>query len=219
MQAASVLTFKNLFRIVAGILALLLTANTLTYLNFDFQYGFLRLKQKAIASGWYLPFYYSHILVGGIILIAGLFQLQPLKYWWYKKIHRIGGYIYVIGILCFAAPGALVMSLFIDRGIGVLASFLIQGVLWFYFTAIAFHRIRQRMIIEHQKWMWRSYALTFAAVTLRIYIFLFSWGYNLNQPEAYATLALISWLPNLIVVEFALRTGLIGNKANAKVLS
>jgi hypothetical protein len=70
---------------------------------------------------------------------------------------------------------------------------------------MAFDRIRKRDIMAHRQWMWRSYALTFAAITLRVYIYLTSWKINLGQPEAYATLAWLSWVPNLIAVEIYLR--------------
>ena len=165
---------RYFLKFAALLLVLLLSLNTLTYLNFNFQYSFLRLKQEAIRTGWYLPFYYSHVLTGGLILLAGFFQLQSVSHQRFKKLHHVLGYFYVMGILLFAAPGGLVMSLFINRGPWVLTSFIIQSILWFCFTWIAFSRIRKRKIIEHKNWMWRSYALTFAAVTLRIYILLFS---------------------------------------------
>ncbi len=197
--------FRNVFLGIVVLLALALATNALTYSNFDPQYGFLRLKQQAVATGWYLPAYYSHVLIGGIILMVGFFQLHP-KSIRFRKLHRIGGYIYVMGILFFAAPGGIVMSLFVDRGPWVLASFLLQGSLWFLFTARAFGRIRKKDIAGHRQWMWRSYALTFAAITLRIYIFISSYSYNLSVPQAYATLAWLSWVPNLVLAEIYLRT-------------
>jgi len=193
---------KRLLWIVAFLLTALLAGNALTYLNFDPNYNFLRLKQAAIATGWYLPAYYSHVLIGGIILVTGLFQLHPRSIQQFKRLHRAMGYVYVMGILCFAAPGGLVMSLFIQRGPWVLSSFLLQGTLWFIFTALAFHHIRQRDIPAHRRWMIRSYALTFAAVTLRLYVLASSFHYSLNVPQAYATIAWLSWLPNLLVAEF-----------------
>jgi hypothetical protein len=187
-----------------GILILLivsLAANALSYINFNSQYGFLKLKQDAIASGWYLPFYYSHVLIAGLILVAGVFQLHPASRKNFMKTHKVIGYFYVLGILIFAAPGALVMSLFINRGPLVLSSFFLQTVLWFYFTAMAIISIRKGDITAHKQWMWRSYALTFAAVTLRVYIFFVSWSIDLGQPVAYAILAWLSWIPNLLLVE------------------
>jgi hypothetical protein len=199
-------TTKKVFYFLVVILAVLLAGNALSYINFDSHYGFLRLKQEAIATGWYLPFYYSHVLIGGLILVIGLFQLHPSSIKKFKRLHRISGYVYVMGILFLAAPGGLVMSLFIGRGPLVLASFIIQAVLWFCFTAVAFNKIKNRQIEEHRQWMWRSFALTFAAITLRVYIFFVSWSYDLSQPTAYATLAWLSWVPNLVIVEFYLRT-------------
>lgn len=193
---------KNIGLGIVLLLAVSLAFNALSYINFDSGYGFLRLKQQAIATGWYLPFYYSHVLIGGIILVTGLFQLHPLSQKKFRRMHRALGYFYVMGILFFAAPGGLIMSLFIGRGPLVLASFLLQSVLWFYFTAMAFDRIRKRDVIAHRNWMWRSYALTFAAITLRVYIFFVSWSYDLHQPQAYATLAWLSWVPNLLVAEW-----------------
>jgi hypothetical protein len=110
-----------------------------------------------------------------------------------------------MGILFFAAPGGLVMSLFINRGPWVLASFVVQASLWFYCTAMAFDRIRKKDIAAHRRWMWRSYALTAAAITLRVYIFICSYQVDLSQPRAYATLAWLSWVPNLLVAELYLR--------------
>ena len=190
------------------LLAVLLAVNALSYANFDTHYGFLKLKQQAIASGWYLPAYYSHVLISGLILVAGFFQLFPASSSRFRRVHRMLGYFYVMGILFFAAPGALGMSLFIGRGPWVLSSFVLQGVLWFWFTAVAFREIRKKNIAAHKRWMWRSYALTFAAITLRVYIFIISRDVDLSQPEMYAALAWGSWVPNLVFVEmFVIRGG------------
>lgn len=196
-----------------------LAVNALSYVNFDSDYGFLKLKRDAIASGWYLPFYYSHVLIAGLILVAGLFQLHPASRSRFSKAHKLVGYFYVMGILLFSAPGALVMSLFINRGPMVLASFILQSLLWFYFTAMAFQRVRTGDIAAHREWMWRSYALTFAAVTLRVYIFFVSWSYDLSQPTAYATLAWLSWVPNLLIVEVFINRSFVFSKKQNLLLN
>jgi uncharacterized membrane protein YozB (DUF420 family) len=200
MELALTFVRRTLYFVVIA-LVFSLAYNAVSYINFDPDFGFLRLKEKAIATGWYLPFYYSHVLIAGIILVVGLFQVYPDSHTKFKNVHRIAGYVYVMGILFFAAPGGLVMSLFIDRGPWVLTSFLLQSVLWFYFTATAFNKIRRGDITAHQHFMWRSYALTFAAITLRIYIFFTSWSVDLSQPSSYAALAWLSWVPNLFFVE------------------
>jgi hypothetical protein len=57
----------------------------------------------------------------------------------------------------------------------------------------------------HQAMMYRSFALTLAAITLRVYIIFFSYNFNLAQPSSYATLAWLSWVPNLLIAEYIIR--------------
>lgn len=193
------------FRIAGFILlfalAIPLAWNALTYINFDFAYGFLKLKQKAIATGWYLPAYYSHVLIAGIILVAGIFQLHDGWRRRWPHIHKSLGKVYVFGVLLFAAPGGLVMSFFIERGTLVFLSFIFQSIAWLVCTYLAFSAIRRLDIVSHRNWMWRSYSLTLAAITLRVYVFFGSWSFDLGQPIAYATIAWLSWVPNLLICE------------------
>jgi len=115
------------------------------------------------------------------------------------------GKIYVMGILFFAAPGGLIMSLFILRGPWVLTSFLIQCSLWIVFTYQAFAAIRKGQIEQHRQWMLRSFSLTLAAITLRLYVFITSWSLDLSHPGAYALIAWLSWGLNLLICEWYLR--------------
>jgi uncharacterized membrane protein YozB (DUF420 family) len=190
----------RLFACLIVLLGVALSLNSLKYLNFDPTYGFLRLKQSAVATGWYLPAYYSHVVISAVILLIGFFQVSNIGRKW-VRLHRFLGRAYVFGILLLAAPGGLVMSLFINRGPWVLTSFLLQVTLWFLFTSIALNRILQRDVTAHREWMWRSFALACAAITLRIYIYIFSFSTDLSQPGAYAMIAWASWVGNLVIVE------------------
>jgi uncharacterized membrane protein len=197
--------FKNAWLLLLLLLAVPLAFNALSYINFDSSYGFLQLKKQAIETGWYLPAYYAHVLAAGIILLIGIFQIHPTIGLRWRKIHRTLGKVYVGGILFFSAPGGLIMSLFIGRGPWVLTSFMLQCSLWFICTYLAYYRIREGDIQAHRQWMLRSYALTLAAITLRVYVFFSSWSFDLAQPAAYATIAWLSWVPNLLICEVYLR--------------
>ncbi|MDN5286973.1 MAG: putative rane protein [Mucilaginibacter sp.] len=192
----------RLLRYFAFFWILILSLGTFVqYLNFKHDTVFLSFKQAAIKTGWYMPAFYCHIFGSSIILIAGFFQFSK-KVYNNRPLHKALGKLYIFGVLFFAAPGAYVMTLFINRGKGVFASFLIQNTLWVAFTLSAFLLIKNSKVNAHVKMMRRSYALAFAAVTLRFYIWLFTvLGNGVNFENNYLIIAFLSWVPNLLLVE------------------
>ena len=96
--------------------------------------------------------------------------------------------------LAFFATGGLLASL----GFGGLA------LSWLFSTTKAFLLIREKKINEHEDWMTRSYALTFAAVTLRIWLPL-SQILQLPFIPAYIAISWLCWVPNLMVAEWIVR--------------
>ena len=74
------------------------------------------------------------------------------------------------------------------------------------FRRLAWHLARARRFDEHRRWMIRSFALTFAAVTLRLQIPVSQiLGYDFM--ESYRIIAWSAWVPNLILAEMYLRRG------------
>jgi hypothetical protein len=58
--------------------------------------------------------------------------------------------------------------------------------------------------MQHRRWMIRSFALTAAAITLRMYlplVFVFHWPFSI----AYPAIAWLCWIPNVVAVEMYLR--------------
>lgn len=192
---------KLTLRSIALFWIVALVAGTLQYLSFKSDTGFLQLKQFAVKTGWYLPGFYCHIFGSSVILLSGFFQFSK-KVYQNRSLHKLLGKIYVFGVLFFAAPGAYIMTAFIHRGSGVCISFLIQNTLWVLFTLYAWLYIKKGRITPHIHMMRRSYALAFAAITLRFYIFLFSvFGSGVNFNNNYLIIAFLSWVPNLLLAE------------------
>ncbi|HEY2581466.1 MAG TPA: DUF2306 domain-containing protein [Mucilaginibacter sp.] len=183
------------------LVAVLCLGTLLQYSSFKHRSAFLEIKQVAVKTGWYLPAFYCHIIGSSIILLAGFFQFSK-KVYNNRPLHKALGKLYVFGVLFFAAPGAYVMTLFINRGKWVFASFFLQNTLWVIFTLSAWMLVKNGQINEHVKMMRRSYALAFAAVTLRFYIWLFTvFGNGVGFENNYIIIAFISWVPNLLLVE------------------
>lgn len=198
----------RILRYFAFFWVLILCAGTLVqYWDFNHDSYFLHIKEAAVKTGWYLPAFYCHIIGSSVILLAGFFQFSK-KVYNNKVLHRALGKLYVFGVLFFAAPGAYVMTLFINRGTGVFISFLLQNTLWVVFTLAAFLLVKNGRIDDHIKMMNRSYALAFGAVTLRFYIWLFTvLGNGVNFHNNYLIIAFLSWVPNLILAEVINRYG------------
>jgi len=183
-------------------IVLLCAGTFFQYYDFKNNSTFLQIKQAAVKTGWYLPAFYCHIIGSSIILIAGFFQFSKMVYN-NRALHRVLGKLYVFGVLFFAAPGAYIMTLFVNRGTGVFISFLLQNTLWVAFTLAAWQLVKNGRIDSHIKMMRRSYALAFGAVTLRFYIWLFTvLGSGVGFENNYLIIAFLSWVPNLLVAEW-----------------
>jgi hypothetical protein len=192
----------KLLRYLALVWILILSLGTFyLYGSFNSNQGFLLLKQYAIKTGLYLPAFYAHIFGSSLILLVGFVQFSKRVYS-NKPLHRTLGKVYVLGVLLFSAPGAYVMTFFINRGTGVFISFLLQNTLWIIATAAAWRYAIKADIPQHVCMMRRSYALAFAAVTLRFYIWLFTvLGNGVGFENNYLIIAFLSWVPNLLLVE------------------
>ena len=174
----------------------------LQYYDFKNDSPFLQIKQAAVKTGWYLPAFYCHIIGSSIILLIGFLQFSKRVYQ-NRSLHKTLGKMYVFGVLFFSAPGAYVMTLFINRGPWVTMSFFLQNTLWVIFTLSAWILIKNKKIDDHVKMMRRSYALAFGAVTLRFYIFLFTvFGNGVGFANNYIIIAFLSWIPNLLLAEW-----------------
>ena len=198
-------------KIVFGILAFLavLFGVVLYYHNAVFvlagpDNGFLLTKPEVVRYSAYLPAFYIHIVTGSIVLILGVFQLSKKIRVRYTAWHRAAGRVYIFVILFFTAPSGFVMSLYANGGLPAGFGFALLALLWWFFSWKGFQSARQKRWVAHRAFMMRSYALTFAAVTLRLYSFFFALaGYR--GESIYILVAWLSWVPSLIAMEIYLR--------------
>jgi hypothetical protein len=79
--------------------------------------------------------------------------------------------------------------------------FGVLSCLWLYTGYRAYKHIRAKEIELHRQWMIRNYALTFAAVTLRVWLPISS-IMGIDFKAAYITIAWMCWIPNLLVAQW-----------------
>jgi hypothetical protein len=141
-----------------------------------------------------------HLTGGAVAIAVGAFQLSGRIRQRRIAVHRWFGRLYVFGVL-IGGVASLLLSMRADGGLATRLGFGMLAVLWLGSTGAAYVHIRNRRIELHRAWMLRSYALTFAAVTLRIWLPL-SQIAGIPFQEAYAAIAWLCWVPNLVVVEW-----------------
>jgi len=141
-----------------------------------------------------------HLGGGGVALALGAFQLNAALRARRLRWHRIVGRIYVISVLLGGISG-LRLAIASQGGMIAHAGFAALACAWLFTTTRGFLRIRAGDDIDHRAWMIRSYSLTFAAVTLRIYLPL-SLAAGVPFDIAYPAIAWLCWVPNIIVAEY-----------------
>lgn len=148
---------------------------------------------------------YLHIFGSLTALALGPFQFHSGLRQKRPTLHRWSGRIYLaVGVLIGGGAG-LYISQYAFGGSFAKAGFAVLAILWLYTGLKAYLAIRQKNFQEHQKWMIRNFSLTFAAVTLRIYLPV-SMVSGIEFSVAYPIIAWLCWVPNLIFAEWRYNT-------------
>jgi uncharacterized membrane protein len=157
--------------------------------------------------------FYLHIGFGGLALLLSPLQFARRLRTRAPRVHRVTGRI-IVASIAIAGVGGLVLAPHSLAGPVGTAGFGLLAVLWVTFAATAFRAIRRRDIATHQRWMIRTFPLTYAAVTLRLWLFvLMAIQTDLAGVDpgtaferAYLIVPFLAWVPNLLVAERYLAT-------------
>jgi hypothetical protein len=150
-----------------------------------------------------------HIFFGSIALLTGILNFNTRIMEPGEKIHKIFGRFYVVSIY-FSGISGLVLATDSAGGIVGNFGFFSLGILWLTTTTIAFYKIIKFDIRAHRIWMIRSFALTLAAVTLRIWlplliVIVIIIGIEDPFLVVYPIISFLCWVPNIIIAEYLLR--------------
>jgi len=176
---------------------------TFKYIPFKTDVAFLQIKQtEVLTNKYYIYFFYMHVYSAIFALLAGFTQFNINFLEKYPRYHKLLGKVYVYIVLFFATPSGIYIGLYANGGLISKISFVLLGFFWFYFTVKGILSIKKKHLINHQKYMYRSFALAFSAITLRLWKVILV---NLFHPypiDLYQIIAWLGWIPNLILIEF-----------------
>lgn len=199
------LFLKSGWFIITAFSVFLFSITTLYFVYYDNpSYNFLGKKQEVVFNVFWRTAFYIHITGGMLALIIGPFQFVKRLRNKFLKIHRTIGKVYLGAILFMAAPSGLFMAFYAEGGNWGIIGFTLMALAWLFTTYMAYETIRKKNVEAHKRWMVRSFALTFAAVTLRLYVPIASAWFHVSGPLVETTSAWVSWLPNLVVAELLL---------------
>jgi len=144
-----------------------------------------------------------HAAFAAIALLVGPWQFFRSVLFRKRFLHRLLGRIYVSAV-ALGWLASLPLSLHAHTGAAASAGFEALGIAWFMCTLLGFMHVRAGRFFEHRCWMIRSYALTAAAITLRLYIGA-SEVLRIPLGESYPYIAWLCWIPNVLVAEWIIK--------------
>lgn len=143
-----------------------------------------------------------HFFAAGLALLLAPLQLSATVRRW-RALHRLAGWLYLSAILIGGASG-LSLAFNAQGGLASGFGFALLSLLWVGVTVRGVALAVGRDLVGHRRWMCRSVALTYGAVTLRLMLGV-GMALDLSFLAVYITAAWASWLLNLAVCELILR--------------
>ena len=178
------------------------SAYALAYFVPAFKSGFL--TTKPTDNVFWRVVFFTHVGLGATALALGPFQFwrkfRNRRMRWHRRLGKV--YVFAILVGSVAAFGA---AWFASTGWVAAVGFMGLATAWFYTTLRAYQAIRAKKLKAHEQWMYRSYAVTLSAVTLRIILPVEMVVLRLPFSTAYPIVAWLCWVPNLVFVEWWIR--------------
>lgn len=187
-------------RALFAVLSVAVAAYAFWYLFGDFRRGDPFAAQFAI-SGVDVPL---HFFLAGLALLLGPIQLSTALRRRWPALHRLSGWLYA-GSLLVASVSALSLAQHAQGGLPSRMGFTVLALLWPSVTAIGIVHAVRGNFQAHRRWMCRSVALTFAAVTLRLMLGIGAGALELPFMPVYVAASWLSWILNLAACEALLR--------------
>ena len=188
--------------LIAAFLGISIGLYPLIYVFGGEESGLLSAKpDQLLDSALWNTAFYGHIIFGGISLLIGWVQFRSSWRRRFRRLHETIGMIYLI---CVSLSGicSLFLAVNAEGGLPARSGFFFLGLAWLFTTYSAYIFLLRGNYMNHGNWMVRSYAVTFAAVMLRIWLPLFGAVLQMPFEEAYPIIAWLCWVPNLFVAEW-----------------
>ncbi len=165
---------------------------------------------------FHFPVLLVHIFSAAIALLTGPFQFSGTLRRRAPRVHRLLGRTYLIALIPATLSG-LVVAVLSTAGPIANVGFVLLDIAWIVTGIQGYRAVRAHRYRSHERWMTRNFAVTFAAVTLRIWLSLlivaqlpllkpvYGGDFDGLFQTAYLSSAWLCWVPNVLFIEWYLR--------------
>lgn len=146
------------------------------------------------------PFLIIHVVAAVTALVIAPVQFVAGVRRRWPAFHRLTGRLYLVAC-AIGAPAGFILAFGTTLGPVAGSGFAVLALLSAGFTWLGWRSAVERRFDAHRLWRLRSYAMTAAAITLRLMIPASAW-LGLDFVESYQVIAWLSWGFNLALVEY-----------------
>lgn len=217
-------TWRRIALGVVTVLSLATLSAVVPYLGFDEGASKVGIRPDV---PFHFPLLMAHILTGGIALLLGPLQFYAPIRRRAPRVHRLIGRFYLLAGVVPSGITGFGVAMLTTRGWVAGAGFAMLSLFWLVSAAYGYAAVRRRDFGAHERWMRRNFAATFAGFTLRAWLgLLIVAQLPLLDPVyggdsaalfavAYATAAWMCWVPNVLLIEWWIRSRGVKGRARA----
>jgi uncharacterized membrane protein len=179
----------------------------------DLSEGSVGLAQHYVDQPGYIRFtLIVHAVFAGLALLLTPMQSSSRIRRRWPRLHRVSGRISVIAIAVAALSGLVIAQVSYAGAQGTVG-FTLLAMIWLVCAVRAVTNARNGDLATHRRWAVRTMAMSYAAVTLRLWLFVLiavqrptsSATAQAAFDNAYPLVPFLSWVPNLVIAEWILR--------------
>lgn len=147
-------------RIALGLVAVLVAAALILVWVIFRAYSPSTARLSLKAHPWYFPVLMLHVVGASVALATCVLQIWPWLRRRHPRVHRASGRIYVLaGVYPACIASLLLLAFWPEYPINWFSD-LLATLVWLAVTTIGFVLARKRWLVDHRRWMLRSFALT-----------------------------------------------------------
>lgn len=151
----------------------------------------------------WLTVMYIHVGFACLAMASGFINFSARTYETHRRFHRVNGYVYVSSVLIVILTSGY-MAPYATGGKISSMGFNLLNILWLFLTSTALIQIFQKRVLQHRRWMIRSFAFCFTNLLIHLFTFVFHQLIGIAYVTSYtlglySTILLVLLIPEVLI--------------------